>query len=122
MTHSLQKMPKILLHLEGAALFLAALTLYAQFNFGWWQFALLLLVPDLAMVGYLHNEQTGSLCYNVAHTYVLPIVLGTVALLLNFALGMQLAIIWLAHIGLDRLLGYGLKYPSSFKSTHFSKV
>ena len=122
MTAKLQKIPNILLRLEGTAVFIAALIVYAHNGFSWWQFALLLLAPDLAMLGYLRNEAIGSFCYNLVHTYVLPIALGLLAMLLNFELGLQLAIIWLAHIGLDRMLGYGLKYPDSFKSTHFTKI
>lgn len=122
MIQKLQKMPHILLRLEGTAVFAATLIAYGQNEFSWWMFILLLLTPDLAALGYLHSEAIGSLCYNIAHTYVLPIALGLFALLLNFELGFQLAIIWLAHIGLDRMVGYGLKYPNGFKQTHFNKV
>ena len=122
MPQKLQQMPKILLRLEGTAVLIATLIFYAQNGFSWWQFALLLLAPDLAMIGYLHNETIGSVCYNVVHTYVLPITLGLVSLLLNVDLGLQLALIWLAHIGMDRFVGYGLKYPNGFKSTHFDKI
>lgn len=122
MIQKLQKMPNILLRLEGTAVFTATLIAYGQNEFSWWMFILLLLTPDLAALGYLHSEAIGSLCYNFAHTYVLPIALGLFALLLNFELGFQLAIIWLAHIGLDRMVGYGLKYPNGFKQTHFNKV
>ena len=122
MNQKLQKMPRILLRIEGTAVFIAALVLYAQNGFSWWWFALLLLAPDLAMLGYLHSEAIGSLCYNLVHTYVLPLALGLAAMLLNFEPGWQLAIIWLAHIGMDRFVGYGLKYPDGFKVTHFSKV
>jgi hypothetical protein len=122
MTQKLQKMPLLLLRLEGTAVFIAALILYAQSGFSWWQFALLLLAPDLAMLGYLHNEAIGSLCYNIAHTYLLPIALGLAGHLLAVDLALQLAIIWLAHIGMDRFVGYGLKYPDGFKNTHFNKI
>ena len=122
MNQKLQKMPNILLRLEGTAVFITAVVLYAQSGFSWWWFALLLLAPDLAMLGYLHSEALGSLAYNVVHTYVLPLALGLAAMLLNFELGWQLAIIWLAHIGMDRFVGYGLKYPNGFKITHFNKV
>lgn len=122
MNQQLQKMPRILLHLEGAAVFITALVLYAQSGLSWWWFILLLFAPDVSMIGYLRNETIGSLCYNVIHTYVLPVALGLIAWWLNFELGWQLAIIWLAHIGLDRFVGYGLKYPENFKTTHFSKV
>ncbi|MEZ4594643.1 MAG: DUF4260 domain-containing protein [Chloroflexota bacterium] len=122
MNQQLQRMPHFLLRLEGTAVLITALILYAQNGFSWWQFALLLLTPDLAALGYLHSEAVGSLFYNMAHTYVLPLTLGLLAMLLNFELGGQLAIIWLAHIGMDRLFGYGLKYPDGFKITHFTKV
>lgn len=122
MKQKLQKMPHILLRLEGAAVFIAILILYGQNGFSWWQFALLLLAPDLSMIGYLRDTTVGSLSYNVVHSYILPLALGLFALLSDGNLALQLALIWLAHIGLDRLVGYGLKYPDDFKATHFSKV
>ena len=122
MTQQLQKLPRILLHLEGAAVLITALIFYGQNGYSWWLFALLLLAPDISAVGYLHSQALGSLCYNAVHTYVLPIALTVLSLLLNWELGLQLALIWLAHIGMDRLVGYGLKYPDGFKVTHFNKV
>jgi hypothetical protein len=118
----LQKMPSTLLRLEGAAVLAAALITYSQYQYSWWQFALFLLAPDLAALGYLINKSVGSLIYNAMHTYVLPISLATAALLINFDLGLQLAFIWLAHIGMDRLFGYGLKYPNGFKHTHLTNI
>ena len=122
MTQQLQKLPRILLHLEGAAVLITALIFYSQNGYSWWLFALLLMAPDLSAIGYLHSQTIGSLCYNAVHTYVLPIALTVLSLLLNWELGLQLALIWLAHIGMDRLVGYGLKYPDGFKITHFNKV
>ncbi|MCA9956224.1 MAG: DUF4260 domain-containing protein [Anaerolineales bacterium] len=122
MTQQLQKLPRILLHLEGAAVLITALIFYGQNGYSWWLFALLLMAPDLSAIGYLHSQTIGSLCYNAVHTYVLPIALTVLSLLLNWELGLQLALIWLAHIGMDRLVGYGLKYPDGFKITHFNKV
>jgi len=122
MTKNLQKMPRILLHLEGAAVLTAALIFYGQSGYSWWLFALLLLAPDLSALGYLHSQAIGSLCYNMIHTTVLPIALALLSLLLELNLGLPLALIWLAHIGMDRLAGYGLKYPDGFKVTHFNKL
>lgn len=122
MNQKLQKMPHILLRLEGAAVFIAVLILYAQNSFSWWQFALLLLAPDISMIGYLRDTAVGSLSYNVIHSYVLPLALGLFGLLANSGLALQLALIWLAHIGLDRLVGYGFKYPNDFKATHFDRI
>lgn len=122
MNQNLQKLPRLLLHLEGAAVLITALIFYGQNGYSWWQFALLLLAPDLSALGYLHSQAIGSLGYNVVHTTVLPIALALLSLLLNMDLGLQLALIWLAHIGMDRMVGYGLKYPDGFKITHFNKV
>jgi Domain of unknown function (DUF4260) len=122
MKTKLQKMPTILLRLEGTAVLAATLITYSQLQFSWWQFALLLLAPDLAALGYLINKSVGSLTYNLMHTYILPISLGLATLFFNFDLGLQLTLIWLAHIGMDRLFGYGLKYPDDFKHTHLTHI
>lgn len=122
MNQKLQKLPRLLLHLEGAAVLITALIFYGQSGYSWWLFALLLLAPDLSALGYLRSQEVGSLSYNVVHTTVLPIALALLSLLLSLDLGLQLALTWLAHIGMDRLVGYGLKYPDGFKVTHFNKV
>ncbi|NJM07681.1 DUF4260 domain-containing protein [Candidatus Gracilibacteria bacterium] len=115
-------MPGVLLRLEGLALFSTAVALYAGQGFGWGLFALLLLAPDLAALGYLRSTLLGSRMYNVAHTTSLPLLLGLASLALAAPFGVQLALIWLAHIGMDRTVGYGLKYADSFKHTHLSEV
>jgi hypothetical protein len=115
-------LPRTLLHIEGFAVFVAAIVLYAQQGYNWWAFALLLLAPDLAMVGYLLNQRTGTIAYNIFHTYSLPIILGLLSFFFGWALGLQLALIWFAHIGMDRTVGYGLKYTSGFKDTHLGRV
>ncbi len=113
---------KVLLHLEGLALFGVAVAVYAQQGFSWWMFALLLLAPDLAMLGYLISVPTGSVVYNLLHTYALPLALAAIGYGAGWLLGLQLALIWLAHIGMDRSVGYGLKYPTHFKDTHLARV
>ena len=115
-------MPAIMLRLEGLALFVGALTAYGYLGHSWWVFALLLLTPDLGMLGYLHSKQLGALAYNLVHTESLPLLLGAASLLLGQPLGLQLALIWAAHIGMDRALGYGLKYGDAFKHTHLGEV
>lgn len=119
---SQRSLPGLLLRMEGAALLVSALSLYAYLGYSWWIFGLLLLVPDLAMLGYSINVRVGSLAYNVVHTYTLPLVFGVTSVVVDWRLGGQLATIWLAHIGMDRAIGYGLKYPTHFKDTHFSRV
>jgi Domain of unknown function (DUF4260) len=107
---------------EGLAILIVAVALYWVQGFNWWMFAVLLLTPDLAMLGYLRNARIGSVVYNLAHTTVWPLALVLVGHLLNQPLALQLGLIWLAHIGMDRAVGYGLKYASGFKDTHLQRV
>jgi len=115
-------LPGRLLRLEGLALSAGALIVYFDQGFGWLLLVVLVLVPDLCFAGYLAGPRAGSWIYNAAHTTLGPIALGAVGVLSNTDWCIQLALIWLAHIGLDRLLGYGLKYPTAFKDTHLSRV
>ena len=119
---SLEGMPRLLLRLEGAAVLAGSLVLYFHEGFGWLALVLLVLAPDLAMVGYAAGERVGSVTYDLAHNEVIPIALGVAGLLAGGSLAVQVALIWLAHIGMDRLVGYGLKYPTGFKDTHLQRV
>ena len=119
MPHS---MPGVLLRLEGGALLIAATVFYFYTGGHWLLFLVLLLTPDLALVGYLRGPRIGALTYNLAHTTTLPLLLLVVALLAGVTPGVLAASIWLAHIGLDRLVGYGLKYPTDAKDTHLGSV
>jgi hypothetical protein len=118
----IDRLPARLLRLEGLAVAVGALVLYADGGHGWIAFALLVLAPDLSALGYLGGKRVGALTYDLAHTYVGPIALGAGGLLGGSELAIQLALIWLVHIGADRLLGYGLKYPTHFKDTHLQRV
>jgi hypothetical protein len=99
----------IMQRLEGITLLGAALTVYHTQGFGWLLFALLLLAPDLAALGYLVSSRAGNLGYNLAHTLAFPLALAVLAGLMGYTLGLQIALIWLAHIGMDRAVGYGFK-------------
>jgi hypothetical protein len=114
--------PKVLLRVEGAAVLLLAVTLYLNVSGDWLLFALLLLAPDIGMVGFLRDTRLGAATYNVCHTYVLPAVLALVALVGVMPQLLPFALIWFAHIGGDRLAGYGLKYPTAFRDTHLGRV
>lgn len=114
--------PALLLRGEGVALLALSALLYTLREGNWLLFALLLFVPDLAMASYLLGNRTGAAVYNLAHTYAVPAALAAAGVLAGNALAVSLALIWCAHIGLDRLLGYGLKYPSAFKDTHLGRV
>jgi hypothetical protein len=98
----------------------AAAYAYGQMAFSWWMFAALFLVPDVFMLGYLRNTSWGAVLYNAGHTSVVPLVILVVAHGFGYSQLLALSLIWIAHIGFDRALGYGLKYASGFTHTHLS--
>ena len=112
----------VLLRLEGLALLGLGVLGYALTRDGWLLFVVLLLAPDLSMIGYAAGARWGALLYNVAHTSVFPALLIGYGLLTPASLAVAIGAVWLAHIGLDRLIGYGLKYPSGFQETHLHRV
>jgi Domain of unknown function (DUF4260) len=114
--------PAAMLRVEGAAMLAASVLLYWMNGGSWWLFALLLLVPDVSMVGYLAGPRVGAAAYNVFHSYPLPAALGIFGLLAVSPFAVAVALVWFAHIGMDRLVGYGLKYPTGFKDTHLQRV
>ncbi len=115
-------MPNAMLRLEGLSVVIAAIVAYAHQGGSIWLFLALLLLPDLAMLAYKINVRVGSIAYNVAHFYALPIALAIAALALNLPTLLLIALIWFAHIGMDRVMGYGLKYTTEFKDTHMQRV
>ncbi|MDN5003942.1 DUF4260 domain-containing protein [Bradyrhizobium sp. GCM10027634] len=113
---------RILLRLEGLALFAAMTALYASWGGSWWVYVLLFLVPDLSFLAYLSDAKFGALVYNAAHSYMAPVTLMTLGFGLASPLTLSIALIWLAHIGIDRALGYGLKYAAGFGFTHLGRI
>ncbi|EKS38919.1 DUF4260 domain-containing protein [Afipia clevelandensis] len=113
---------RTLLRLEGLALAVACMVFYSYFEGSWWMFAILLLAPDLSFLGYLGGPRTGAAAYNFAHAAILPMLLGIFAMVTSSALAMHLSLIWCAHIGFDRALGYGLKYDAGFSFTHLGRI
>ena len=118
----LDRLPHVLLRLEGLAVVAAAVVLYFHEDFGWILFAALILAPDLSFAGYAFGPKVGAIAYDSLHTEVFPVALGAVGVVADAGGATKIALIWLAHIGADRLLGYGLKYPTAFKDTHLSRV
>jgi hypothetical protein len=106
--------PRIILRIEGAALFLIAVVLFV--------FAALILAPDLSFLAYLAGPRFGAAFYNAFHTTTGPIVIALSDLMLGTTLGVPVALIWSAHIGADRMLGYGLKYERGFGFTHLGRI
>ena len=112
----------MLLRLEGLAVAAVSALLYARSGASWWLFAALWLVPDLSLLGYLGRPCRAARIYNAFHSYLAPAVLGLGAFLLHSNELVPIALIWANHIGVDRLLGYGLKYADGFGWTHLGLI
>jgi hypothetical protein len=116
-------LPAAFLRLESLAVVVAAVALYFDGDYAGWAFIAFLIAPDLAIAAYAAGPRIGAVVYNLAHTYAFPVALAAGCLLTGEAgLPVQIALIWAAHIGIDRVLGFGLKYPSGFKDTHLGRV
>jgi Domain of unknown function (DUF4260) len=118
----LARLPLVLLRLEGLVLFGAALALYVREDFSILALVVLFLAPDLAFLGLAAGPRVGAVAYDSVHTYVGPILLASVSAIVEWDAGVMLGLIWLAHIGLDRALGYGLRYPDAFGESHLQRV
>lgn len=111
--------------LEGLALLVLAFLAYGRFGQeggGWGLFAILFLAPDLSFAGYLAGPRVGAWSYNLAHSLIGPLLLAGAGLLISAPSAIALSLIWLAHIGFDRALGYGLKSPQAFEVTHLGLI
>jgi uncharacterized protein DUF4260 len=114
--------PGLLLRLEGFVVLTVSFAAYHELTGNWLLFFLLFLSPDLFMLGYLANVRAGASLYNLVHTYAGPLILGAAAVFEHWHTTLLFTLIWTAHIGVDRALGYGLKYPTFFKDTHMQRV
>jgi hypothetical protein len=112
---------RLLLRLEGLAVLLGGGLVYGQLGEGWLLFAALFFAPDLAIAAYAAGPRTGAAVYNAAHSYVGPIALAAAALLTGRPTLVAAGLVWAAHIGCDRALGFGLKYAPGFGYTHLGR-
>lgn len=111
-----------LLRIEGGVLLALSVLLYWVSGESWILFGLLILAPDVSILGYLFGARVGTASYNAMHTYALPAGLGAFGVVGDSSLAVGVALVWFAHIAMDRLVGYGLKYASGFKDTHLDRV
>jgi len=111
-----------LLQVEGAALFVGTSLFYLISDSPWELYALLFFAPDLGFLGYLAGPRTGAFVYNALHTTVAPLLLAIGGMVVLWPMAGTLALIWFAHIGFDRMLGFGLKYGSGFRLTHLGRI
>jgi hypothetical protein len=108
--------------IEGGVLLVLSLLIYWKLGGPWLWYALLILAPDLFMLGYLGGPRLGAAVYNLGHTWLPPSILAAVGLIGGTSFAVDVALIWLGHIGVDRLLGYGLKLPTGFQDTHLGRI
>jgi hypothetical protein len=111
-----------LLRWEGVALFVGMTLFYWISGASWVAYALFFFVPDLSLLAYLAGPRIGAGIYNAMHATIAPLLLVLGGLLTAEPLGGALAMVWFAHIGLDRALGYGLKYEAGFGFTHLGRI
>ncbi len=112
----------MVLRIEGLVLFAASIALFAAQGQAWWLYPALLLVPDIFMIGYLRNTKLGSIVYNLGHSYPAAAIVTALGFIFGSEVTIALGAIWFGHIGWDRMLGYGLKYGTSFKHTHLGDL
>ncbi|MCD0415962.1 DUF4260 domain-containing protein [Rubrivivax sp. JA1024] len=110
------------LRAEGLALFVGCSLFYVISDAPWELYALLFFAPDLGFLGYLVGPKVGAVVYNVLHSTVGPLLLAIAGIVLLIPYAGTVAMIWLAHIGFDRALGYGLKYNTGFRFTHLGLI
>lgn len=113
---------KTTLKIEELAQFLLGIFFFSQLDYAWWWFPALLLTPDIGMVGYLVNTRVGAFTYNLFHHKAIAIALGLSGFYLNNSMLILIGVILFSHASFDRIFGYGLKYPDSFKNTHLGNI
>lgn len=113
---------KDVLNLEEAALWGLSMVVFSQLGFEWWWYPLLLLAPDLSMVGYLLGPRIGAAVYNFWHHRAVAVIVFLAGYVYDVRWLMLAGCILFGHIAMDRLFGYGLKLSSGFQDTHLGKI
>lgn len=113
---------RTVLRVEGLFVLVLSLMTYAKFGAGWGVFALFFLAPDLSFLGYLAGPRAGAMLYNLAHSQIGALTTLAAGIFLTAPVAVTAGLIWVAHIGFDRALGYGLKYSAGFGFTHLGLI
>lgn len=115
------KNAKRIVHFEGLVVFIAAIYAYSLYEFSWIVFWVFLLAR-LSMLAYGINNHVGANIYNLFHTYIISILIVIIGVYFKIDTVIMIGLIWTAHIGMDRMFGYGLKYETDFKDTHIQRL
>ncbi len=113
---------KTLLKIEELFLFILGILAFSQLSFAWWWFLILILLPDIGMLGYLFGSKTGAFTYNLFHHRGIAVCIYVLGIYLQKEIVEMAGIILFAHIAMDRIFGYGLKYVKGFKYTHLGEI
>jgi hypothetical protein len=113
---------RTVLRLEALGVLILALAVNEKWGVSWGHFALFFFAPDLSMLGYFAGPRFGAASYNAGHSYLGAMACLALGVLLPEPLFLDAGILWFAHIGFDRALGYGLKYSTGFGATHLGLI
>lgn len=113
---------KTTIKLEELAMLLLGIYVFSLLNFSWWWFLVLILTPDIGILGYLFGNRSGAFCYNLFHHKGLAILLLFIGMYFHNNIPELIGVILFSHSSLDRMLGYGLKYEKGFKFTHLGEI
>lgn len=113
---------KTLLKSEELGLFILGIYLFSQLDYAWWWFIVLILTPDIGMLGYAVNNKTGALIYNLFHHKGIAVLVYLSGFYFTQDLLTLAGVILFSHASMDRIFGYGLKYPESFNLTHLGII
>jgi len=113
---------KTVLKLEEAALFILGIFLFNCLNYDWWWFLVLILAPDLSMIGYVFGNKIGAFTYNIFHHKGIALLIYAIGCYLSIESIQLTGIILFSHSAMDRVFGYGLKYETGFKYTHLGEI
>lgn len=113
---------KTTLKLEEAMMFVFGIYLFSLLDYAWWWFLVLILIPDIGMVGYLFGDKAGAFSYNLFHHKGVAIIIYLTGIYFSIPLCQLIGVILFSHSALDRIFGYGLKYDNGFKFTHLGEI
>lgn len=113
---------KTIIKLEELGLFILGIYLFSLLNYQWWWFLVLILAPDLSMIGYAFGDKIGAYAYNFVHHKGIAVVLYLIGMYCSNNVVELIGIILFAHASMDRIFGYGLKYEKGFKFTHLGEI
>lgn len=113
---------KNLLRLEELAMFLLSIYLFSLLDYVWWMYLVLILTPDIGMLGYLVNTRFGATTYNLFHHKGIALIVGFLGVWWGISELQLIGIILFGHASMDRIFGYGLKFNDSFKHTHLGDL